>query len=172
MSRTYSDREGSIPLHRMRDDIDYGFTEAATASGNIGVKVWIYRGDVLPEVAAVEVGPGRPAAAPTDKPRRSWRRVGARRAEVEAASETEEASGVAPESEVASEEPVSESETPAVDEAASVADETVSVADETVSAADETVSDETTVDAAEEQDQDVDAVEGQVPETTEGPSER
>ena len=44
MSRKYSDREGSIPLHTLRADIDYGFTEASTASGNIGVKVWIYRG--------------------------------------------------------------------------------------------------------------------------------
>ena len=85
MSRTYSDRDGKIPLHTLRADIDYGFTEAVTPSGNIGVKVWIYRGDVLPEARAVEQ-PRRevPAAPAGEKPRRGWRRVGAaRRTEVE-----------------------------------------------------------------------------------------
>lgn len=42
-------REGSVPLQRLRADIDYGFAEAMTTYGKIGVKVWIYRGDVLPE---------------------------------------------------------------------------------------------------------------------------
>ncbi|NLK07783.1 MAG: 30S ribosomal protein S3 [Firmicutes bacterium] len=41
--------EGSIPLHTLRADIDYGFTEAATTYGRIGVKVWIYKGEVLPD---------------------------------------------------------------------------------------------------------------------------
>ncbi len=41
--------EGQVPLHTLRADIDYGFTEARTAMGRIGVKVWIYKGDVLPE---------------------------------------------------------------------------------------------------------------------------
>lgn len=40
--------EGSIPLHTLRADIDYGFAEANTTYGKIGVKVWIYKGDVLP----------------------------------------------------------------------------------------------------------------------------
>jgi len=40
---------GSIPLHTLRADIDYGFSEAATTYGLIGVKVWIYKGEVLPE---------------------------------------------------------------------------------------------------------------------------
>lgn len=39
--------EGSVPLHTIRADIDYGFSEAMTTYGKIGVKVWIYRGDVL-----------------------------------------------------------------------------------------------------------------------------
>lgn len=43
-------REGRVPLHTFRSDIDYGFTEAKTTYGRIGVKVWIYKGDVLPEV--------------------------------------------------------------------------------------------------------------------------
>jgi len=46
-SETY--REGSIPLHTLRADIDYGTAEAHTTYGRIGVKVWIYKGEVLPE---------------------------------------------------------------------------------------------------------------------------
>jgi len=42
-------REGSVPLQRLRADIDYGFAEAMTTYGKIGIKVWLYRGDVLPE---------------------------------------------------------------------------------------------------------------------------
>jgi small subunit ribosomal protein S3 len=41
--------EGQVPLHTMRADIDYGFVEARTTMGKIGIKVWIYKGDVLPE---------------------------------------------------------------------------------------------------------------------------
>jgi small subunit ribosomal protein S3 len=42
-------REGKVPLHTLRADIDYGFTEAPTQYGNIGVKVWIFKGEVLPD---------------------------------------------------------------------------------------------------------------------------
>jgi small subunit ribosomal protein S3 len=52
IARTESYREGSIPLHTLRADIDYGTAEAATTFGRIGVKVWIYRGEVLPTVKA------------------------------------------------------------------------------------------------------------------------
>ena len=48
MARKEQDRLGSIPLHTIRADIDYGFAESATTYGNIGIKVWIYKGDVLP----------------------------------------------------------------------------------------------------------------------------
>lgn len=44
---------GRVPLHTIRADIDYGFAEAKTALGRIGVKVWIYRGDILPEAKTV-----------------------------------------------------------------------------------------------------------------------
>ena len=47
MARTESFKEGRIPLHTLRADIDYGFAEALTAFGLIGVKVWLYNGDVL-----------------------------------------------------------------------------------------------------------------------------
>jgi small subunit ribosomal protein S3 len=48
MSRTEWYREGRVPLHTLRADIDYGFREARTSSGRVGVKVWIYKGDILP----------------------------------------------------------------------------------------------------------------------------
>ena len=48
MARTESYSEGTIPLQTMRADIDYGFAEADTTYGKIGVKVWIYKGEVLP----------------------------------------------------------------------------------------------------------------------------
>ena len=48
MSRTEWYREGRVPLHTLRADIDYGFRESRTTYGRIGVKVWIYRGDILP----------------------------------------------------------------------------------------------------------------------------
>ena len=47
MARTESYKEGRIPLHTLRADIDYGFAEALTSFGLIGVKVWLYNGDVL-----------------------------------------------------------------------------------------------------------------------------
>ena len=46
--------EGRVPLHTLRADIDYGLAEAATEFGRIGVKVWIYKGDILPAKRAVE----------------------------------------------------------------------------------------------------------------------
>lgn len=48
IARTEWTSEGSIPLHTLRADIDYGFAEAKTTYGQIGVKVWIYKGEVLP----------------------------------------------------------------------------------------------------------------------------
>jgi small subunit ribosomal protein S3 len=48
MSRTEWYREGRVPLHTLRADIDYGFREARTTYGRIGVKVWLYKGDILP----------------------------------------------------------------------------------------------------------------------------
>ena len=49
IARKESYREGSIPLHTLRADIDYGFAEANTTYGRIGVKVWIFKGEILPE---------------------------------------------------------------------------------------------------------------------------
>jgi len=51
IARTEGYSEGTVPLHTLRADIDYAMTEAHTAYGRIGVKVWIYRGEVLPTKA-------------------------------------------------------------------------------------------------------------------------
>jgi len=50
MARREGYNEGSVPLHTLRADIDYGFAEAKTTYGTIGVKVWINKGEVLPEL--------------------------------------------------------------------------------------------------------------------------
>ena len=54
MARTETYSDGTIPLHTLRADIDYGFAEADTTYGKVGVKVWIYKGEVLPTKAAKE----------------------------------------------------------------------------------------------------------------------
>lgn len=51
IARTEKAREGRVPLHTLRADIDYGLTEAATDFGRIGVKAWIYKGDILKTVS-------------------------------------------------------------------------------------------------------------------------
>jgi small subunit ribosomal protein S3 len=55
-------REGRVPLHTLRADIDYGFAEAMTTYGVIGVKVWIFKGEVFDKPEAVPAEPQEPAA--------------------------------------------------------------------------------------------------------------
>ena len=62
MSRREWYREGRVPLHTLRADIDYGFREAKTSNGRVGVKVWLYKGDILPYKAANEDKIAREAA--------------------------------------------------------------------------------------------------------------
>ena len=62
MSRTEWYREGRVPLHTLRADIDYGFREAKTTYGRIGVKVWLYKGDILPYKSSSEDKISREAA--------------------------------------------------------------------------------------------------------------
>ncbi len=105
MSRRESYREGRVPLHTLRADIDYGFREAKTSTGRIGVKVWIYKGDILPysvsndakivREAALAAGDSvaTGAAAPSVVRAGSGRR---RVAATEAAPETDVKAGVAP----------------------------------------------------------------------------
>lgn len=54
MARDESYHEGTVPLQTLRADIDYGFTEARTTYGRIGVKVWIYKGEILPSKPSKE----------------------------------------------------------------------------------------------------------------------
>jgi len=67
IARTEHYHEGTIPLQTIRADIDYGFWEANTTYGKIGIKVWIYKGEVLSEVARTKTGA---AAAEEKKPQR------------------------------------------------------------------------------------------------------
>jgi len=85
IARTEWYREGRVPLHTLRADIDYGFSEAKTPYGGIGVKVWVFKGEVIgksgqpaltPSAAPVE----EPAPAPARKPRRTTAKTGAKRA--------------------------------------------------------------------------------------------
>jgi small subunit ribosomal protein S3 len=65
MSRTETYRQGKIPLQTLRADIDYGFTEAFTTYGLIGIKVWIYKGDIL---IAKGVNPAAAKLAAAEQP--------------------------------------------------------------------------------------------------------
>src|SRR5882672_905288 len=69
IARTEWYREGRVPLHTLRADIDYGLGEAKTNYGVIGIKVWVYKGEILPksELAALAAG-GATAAAPAPQP--------------------------------------------------------------------------------------------------------
>ncbi|SCL13401.1 SSU ribosomal protein S3P [Micromonospora rhizosphaerae] len=74
MSRTEFYREGRVPLHTLRANIEYGFFEARTTFGRIGVKVWIYKGDAVPgREAPAEAGPSRPRRERGERPERPRR---------------------------------------------------------------------------------------------------
>jgi small subunit ribosomal protein S3 len=74
MSRTEFYREGRVPLHTLRANIEYGFFEARTTFGRIGVKVWIYKGDAVPGREAEAQAPGRQRREPRgDRPERPRR---------------------------------------------------------------------------------------------------
>ncbi len=92
IARTEWYREGRVPLHTLRADIDYGFSEAKTTYGVIGVKVWVYKGDTLgrgeaPSAATTEAMPTperderKPAGRRPAGPRRAPRRGEASRAD-------------------------------------------------------------------------------------------
>jgi small subunit ribosomal protein S3 len=88
MSRSEFYREGRVPLHTLRANIDFGFYEARTTFGRIGVKVWIYKGDVTArELAQQQAAAPRPPRGPRgdrgDRPSRGARRpaTGARTVE-------------------------------------------------------------------------------------------
>jgi small subunit ribosomal protein S3 len=115
MSRREWEREGRVPLHTLRADIDFGQAEARTTYGVIGVKVWIYRGDVAPTArqgaagfaaatAAAARAAGRPAPGGLAGPAPAAARPAAPAAPVASAST---AAPEAPAGPVASDEPAS-----------------------------------------------------------------
>jgi len=88
IARRQTLHEGQVPLHTLRADIDYGFTEAHTTLGRIGVKVWIYKGQVLPEMKmAEEEKPAEAAAEPAAPPQTEKRMEEAIKAATAAAEE-------------------------------------------------------------------------------------
>ena len=70
MSRRETEKDGRVPLHTLRADVDFGQAEARTTFGRIGVKAWIYRGDVLPELRPLREGSSEPepAGPPASEP--------------------------------------------------------------------------------------------------------
>src|SRR6266850_2211749 len=64
IARTEWYREGRVPLHTLRADIDYGLGEAKTSYGVIGIKVWVYKGEVLPKGELPSILPGAAPATP------------------------------------------------------------------------------------------------------------
>jgi small subunit ribosomal protein S3 len=78
MSRTDQERQGRVPLHTLKADVDYGTSEARTTLGRIGVKVWIYKGDKVTERTAPPRSAVERARAASGEPP----------AEAEAATET------------------------------------------------------------------------------------
>jgi small subunit ribosomal protein S3 len=114
IARTEWYREGRVPLHTLRADIDYGFSEAKTTYGVIGVKVWVYKGDTLgrSEAPAAEAAPApereerrarRPEGRPEGKPagRPPAKRAAPRRAEPKTEAKTETPPAEAPKEEAA-----------------------------------------------------------------------
>jgi small subunit ribosomal protein S3 len=114
IARTEWYREGRVPLHTLRADIDYGFSEAKTTYGVIGVKVWVYKGDMLgrgdaPSATSPEATPSperderKPAGRRPAGPRRVPRRTDAVKAE---AAPADAGGGDAPAKEDAGRQPV------------------------------------------------------------------
>ena len=123
MARTEWYREGRVPLHTLRADIDYGLREAHTTAGRIGVKVWIYKGDILPykpanedksvREAAMAVGETSGQGAPTPRVVSS---TAARKREEEAAQKEAAATAAAAAPEVDAE-PTEDAPEPLIKEA-------------------------------------------------------
>jgi small subunit ribosomal protein S3 len=87
IARTEWYREGRVPLHTIRADIDYGFAEAKTTYGVIGIKVWVFKGEIVAKndpsqivAAAMAPTPEPEPPPPARKARKTPARTGARRA--------------------------------------------------------------------------------------------
>ena len=123
MARTEWYREGRVPLHTLRADIDYGFREAHTTAGRVGVKVWIYKGDILPYKAASEdksvreaaMAVGETSGEPAPAPRVVSSTAARKREEEQAQKEAAAAAAAAAEAEAA--EPTEDAPEPLIKEA-------------------------------------------------------
>jgi small subunit ribosomal protein S3 len=108
IARRQTMHDGQVPLHTLRADIDYGFVEAVTTLGRIGVKVWIYKGDILPEPKLVEVEE-MPAELVTSDGKEVESAIGREEMPAEPAASEEAESTVAAEPVETPTEPVSQS---------------------------------------------------------------
>jgi small subunit ribosomal protein S3 len=131
MSRSEHYRDGRVPLHTLRADIDYGFFEARTTFGRIGVKVWIYKGDIVgglkakaerDAAAAAERAPRRDRGDRPARPRRSGS-SGTTATSTEASRAAAASADTAAEPPVAAEAPAAVTEAPAAVEAAPAPEE-------------------------------------------------
>jgi small subunit ribosomal protein S3 len=71
IARTEWYREGRVPLHTLRADIDYGLAEAKTTYGVIGIKVWVFKGEVMPHNAEPQAAPAPAPETPKRAPRKT-----------------------------------------------------------------------------------------------------
>jgi small subunit ribosomal protein S3 len=74
IARTEWYREGRVPLHTLRADIDYGVAEASTTYGIIGIKVWVFKGEIFADNVQAPIGATAPAAAPVVEPEKKIRK--------------------------------------------------------------------------------------------------
>jgi small subunit ribosomal protein S3 len=107
MSRREGYHEGKVPLHTLRADIDFGFSESATAAGQIGVKVWIYKGEVIVqrESAARRQAAQTTSTAPAAPPAHGGRERGSSRPKASPVRTTTRPRPAAPPAEAPIEEP-------------------------------------------------------------------
>ncbi len=138
IARRLNMHEGQVPLHTLRADIDYGFVEAHTTMGRIGVKVWIYKGDILPQRKVAEVTESAASQSVTVPAVESV-------IEAEMAAKVEEKPAKAPKKKAAAPktrkktvEPVAEAELPVVEAEAKVEEKPVKAAKKKVAAAPKT----------------------------------
>jgi small subunit ribosomal protein S3 len=74
IARTEWYREGRVPLHTLRADIDYGVAEASTTYGIIGIKVWVFKGEIFADNVQAPIGATAPAAVPVAEPEKKVRK--------------------------------------------------------------------------------------------------
>ena len=74
IARTEWYREGRVPLHTLRADIDYGVAEALTTYGIIGIKVWVFKGEIFADNVPTPIGATAPAVVPASEPDRKVRK--------------------------------------------------------------------------------------------------